>query len=689
MSELSLLKGVGPKRQQLWKDMGIHTLKSFAYYLPRTYQDRTRFLPVEEWEEGRGANLVGIVTHVQSIGGNPRSSRLKVTLQIEELEKPVSLELTYFNGAHFWKSQFLRHQDKRVQVWGKLQFFGGWQMTHPEVTFLKEGQEPSKKVYPIYSLTEAMQGSKIEHKWIQKTILEALTYLETQNGGNALSNILPKEIEDTFDVQPEWQLLKQIHNPKDIDQIESCLEELKIRELVPICLDLEKEKALKLGKGTSLDVSKEYYTQAQKHLPFDLTQGQEAAVAEIYKGIACSDPFLGMLQGDVGSGKTAVAWMSCLGALEKNKQVVFLAPTEILAEQQYQNAQQFFAWDSNINVEILTGSLSKKQRVETLEGISLGRTNLVIGTHAVFSEDVIYKNLCLVVIDEQHRFGVDQRQRLMDKGRQAGLESHVLYMSATPIPQSLFQTLYGDIVSVVLKEKPQGRQQAKTRIVPQQKRGEMVAFLEQESKKEEQFFWVVPRVYQGSSQTASIPSMNTSEAEETAPKKSLEELEQELHHTPLASKIGVLHGKLSSEEKSSVLAAFSHKQTTGLLATTVIEVGVDIPAANYMVIENPDCFGMAQLHQLRGRIGRGGGEPWCFLLEPEGGFTPETAERLRQFANLEDGFEIAELDLSLRGGGSLQGVAQSGFRELQYVDLVHDTHLILDVREKVREIIPQ
>lgn len=439
--------------------------------------------------------------------------------------------------------------------------------------------------------------------------------------------------------------------------------QLKRLELLPFCLRMNFRRRSLAIRGKAREIHAEAVERAKALLPFALTQAQSKAVREICEGLGGKKQFHALLQGDVGSGKTVVAMLSMLSVLKDGEQCALMAPTDILARQHYKSLAPFFE-KSGFRTVLLLGACTPAEKRSIAGELQMGLAQVVIGTHAIFSKDVLFQNLTFIVIDEQHRFGVSQREALLAKGHFPDL----LVMSATPIPRSLAMTLYGDLTPIVLDEKPAGRKPIKTRLVDPQKRDGMKDFLLREVLSGNRCYWIVSRV--GS--------------DEEGLARSVSEVREELEAFSDKWKVGAISGQMDEAERDRILSGFAKGSVQVLVATTVVEVGVNVPEANLMVIENPDRFGLAQLHQLRGRIGRGDQAAWCFLLVTQNN---PAHERLSRFASTTNGFEIAEMDLADRGAGNLEGLEQSGSWVFRWFDWIQDQALIGRMLEFSEEIL--
>ncbi len=677
MSEFNKLTGVGPKRRKVLEAAGILTLRDLIYHLPRKYLDRTKLKRIDELRVGEDALFTGEVVRVEEA-----YNRLTVYVR----DDSGMIPLVYFNGVQFLRKKFA--EGRVLAIAGTPGFFReDLQLVHPETDPVQPGEVVKGYVLPRYPLTEEMAAAHVEHKFLQRIILEALENF-------TFSDPIPEELHEALNLVPEIDLLRELHAPESLENHAELRRQLKCRELFPFSLRLERRRFDRLKVGRTWKPDAALTAKLMAALPFELTGGQRQVIAELSASLEKPHQIQGLLQGDVGSGKTVVCLLGAASVLAGGGQVVLMAPTEILAVQHRQTLEPFLR-SSGITFALLIGDTPREERETMLRNLQEGKLQFLIGTHAVFSPDVSYTRLGLVIIDEQHRFGVEQRAKLMQKGD----FPDVLYMSATPIPRTLAHTVYGDLEMFLLKEKPKYRLPIKTRIVPPAKRADMLNFLLKEVREGNQVFWVVPQI--GARETrnedegdAAVafsskedvwnPNLLDKEEEDLL---SVERLVKEVASFSTQWKVGYVHGRLSSTDKESALADFRAGRLQVLVATTVIEVGIDVPQANLIIIEHGDRFGLAQLHQLRGRTGRGAQQAWCFLPEPEKPWPPETAERLQRFCETEDGFAIAEMDFEFRGAGNLTGSNQSGFDGLRFTDLRSDFPLIQSVRELAREVL--
>jgi len=653
LSELSLLTGIGPKRLKALEASGLRALRDLVYHLPRRYVDRTRITPISSLKEGMDAFFAADIESAYAVG-------TRLVLRVSD--GTGDIELVFFRGLSFLRSRL--QPGKRISVAGPVSYFRNFQIAHPEWQEIEPDEEIRGSILPVYPMTEEMEETRVDHKLLQRLALETLEKIN-------FSDPLSIEERDFLKLRPEDVVLHSLHAPVSFDEIAPALNEIKVRELWPLCLNREKIKRDRIGKGKVFPTQPSVEQAVRAALPFALTQGQEQSLCQITSGLESGSQFAGLLQGDVGSGKTAVAILSALRVMAANAQAALLSPTEILAVQHFRSTAPWLE-KAGLKSALLTASTPTDERTRILSELRTGTLQLLIGTHALLANDVEFKELRYILIDEQHRFGVEQRAAMASKG----VEPHMLFLSATPIPRTLAQSIYGDLELITLTEKPPGRLPVKTRLVPPEKQEDMLAFLRKEVETGNQVYWVVPRIEGDDKEdVAAVEStMRRLRAPVGAPDR-----------TPSRWRVEKVHGRLTSAERDNILTAFRKGEIGVLVATTVIEVGVDVPSANIMVVEGSDRFGLAQLHQLRGRTGRGNEQAWCFLLLPKENLPEETLWRLREFAATEDGFKIAELDLQRRGAGNLEGTRQSGYGVLRFSDFLEDAELIRALGERAGE----
>jgi len=654
---ISTLKGVGPKSAELLSDLHIVTIQDLLFHLPFRYEDRTRLYRLDEVKAG---DRVLIEAAVQSLEffGPKKYLRCVVTDHTHR-----RLNIVFFQFSHY-------HQKKLFSLKGKIRFFGEiqiglmgqLQMAHPEYAPISDIQNESVLalspcLLPVYPAVKGLSQIALR-KWMR----EALILLDK----DILPELLPSDILHEFSVIELKEALRWIHFPPvdvDMDNLAKrnhpAQQRLIIEELLAHRLHLQSSRTLfKKQAAATLAFPEKPHTQLKAVLGFQLTNAQKRVLAEIEKDFLRGTPMLRLVQGDVGSGKTIVACFAALHAIAAGYQVALMVPTEILAEQHYQN---FLKWLTPLNMRVgfLTGKQKLSLQREIKSQMASGHIALVVGTHALFQEDTVFKNLALLIIDEQHRFGVQQRLTLMEKGKAQGLVPHQLIMTATPIPRTLAMTAYADLDVSVIDELPPGRKPITTVLISDSKRDEIISRVLHHCQEKKQAYWICTLIDESD-------ILECQAAEIT--------LQTLIAKLP-ALKIGLVHGRLKPDEKKQVMERFQSGDIDLLVATTVVEVGVDVPNASLMIIENPERLGLAQLHQLRGRVGRGKDASFCVLLY-KSPLSLMARERLRVMRESQDGFFIAEQDLKLRGPGDVLGVRQSGLMQFRVADLSRDEALL-------------
>ena len=648
---LSVLKGVGPKLQERLAKLGLANVQDVLLHLPLRYEDRSRIYPIAALLPGTSATVVAHVVKAEVVYGKRRM--LKVRVQ----DASGILNLVFF--------QFSAAQLKQFAAGTQLQLFGetrrglqGPDMIHPEYKII-QGDAPQlaeTSLTPVYPTTEGVQQASL-----RKLSEQALTYLNDA----ALPELMPPALRPGgMDLAAA---IRTLHRPP-LDVSLSELQEgthpaqqrLALEELVAHQLSLLKLRSIKQQHAArALQPHSALEQKFLDQLPFQPTAAQQRVVAEIQTDLAEPVPMMRLVQGDVGSGKTLVAALSALTAIGQGYQVALMAPTEILAEQHALTFQQWFA-PLGIEVGWLAGKLASKQRKETLAALASGQIQMIVGTHALFQAEVTFSNLVLVIIDEQHRFGVHQRLELREKGVQQGFQPHQLIMTATPIPRTLAMTAYADLATSIIDELPPGRTPVTTVAVPDTRREQVVERVHDVCTKEHrQAYWVCTLIEESE-------ALQCQAAEDTA---------NQLATALPDLRIGLVHGRLKSQEKEAVMQAFKAHELDLLVATTVIEVGVDVPNASLMIIENPERLGLAQLHQLRGRVGRGAVASHCVLLY-HAPLSKTATQRLGVLRDSNDGFVIAQRDLELRGPGELLGQRQTGITEMRVADVMKHSYLL-------------
>ncbi len=638
------LKGIGPKRAALFGKLGIETVGDLLYHVPHRYIDRSRTLPIRQVSAGDDVTVFGRV--VAAGARRMRNYRKLVSCMVSDGSGMI--EAVWFNRPDL-AERFRAGQE--IMLSGRVGSYRTKQFVNPMFELLEEGGEFSgaNAIIPVYPLTEGLS------MWTLRRAARAA--LDAYRG--AVSETLPREILDHYRYPGLAEALDETHFPQSVEaalraRARMVYEELFYLELV---LALRHRHQAEASKGARLNETTRLTGPFRQRLGFAFTRAQDRVLGEILNDMAGERCMNRLLQGDVGSGKTVVALYAMLVACENGAQAVMMAPTEILAVQHHAGWAGTLA-GIGVDARLLTGSTPKSERRGILEGLEAGTVPVVFGTHALIEQGVKFSRLGLVVVDEQHRFGVMQRAALLNKGRNPDF----LVMTATPIPRTLTLTVYGDLDVSVLDEKPPGRKPVVTRLVPEAKREKVYGFIEERLAAGEQAFVVCPLIEESE-------KLDVASAVETHRR-----VEAEFRRR----RVGLVHGRMKADERRAVMARFRDRELDVLVATTVVEVGVDVPGASVMVVEHPERFGLAQLHQLRGRIGRGGSRAYCLLMVE--GSEAALPERLRFFAAVSDGFALAEKDMELRGPGELLGTRQHGLPDLRIADLVRDRDVIGEAR---------
>jgi ATP-dependent DNA helicase RecG len=661
---IEFLKGVGPKRAELLqKELGIYTYDQLLNYYPFRYIDRTRFYKINELNaELPFVQILGRVTSKEQIG-----EKHKKRIVARLTDETGTIELVWFQSLKWVDEHIMR--GKVYIVFGKPSAFNGsFSISHPDMESYPRPATVTGnlRLQPVYNSTEKLKKFFLDSKGLQK--LQAL--LIEQHLSEVRENI-PPYILDKYQLVSKKEALLNIHFPKDTHALKSAERRLKFEELFFIQLQMLHSKQLRelKFKGHQFNkVGEKLNTFYKEILPFELTGAQKRVVKEIRLDTQRGIQMNRLVQGDVGSGKTAVALMSMLLANDNGYQACMMAPTEILARQHYESITSLLKGEL-VNVGILTGSTTKKQRVVLHQALEAGEIDILVGTHALIEDKVIFKNLGLVVIDEQHRFGVEQRAKLWRKNV---IPPHILVMTATPIPRTLAMTLYGDLDVSVIDELPVGRKPIETKHLFEGQRLRMFGFMKQEIAKGRQVYVVYPLIKE--SEKLDLLHLEAG-------------VEQMSYQFPRPDyQISIVHGKMSNADKQYEMEQFIAGKTQIMVATTVIEVGVNVPNASVMVIENAERFGLSQLHQLRGRVGRGAEQSFCILMSGDK-LSKEGRLRLETMVKTNNGFEISEIDLQLRGPGDLTGTQQSGVMELKVADLAKDQLILQEARNTVIDIL--
>jgi ATP-dependent DNA helicase RecG len=660
ITPIEYLKGVGPQKAELLKkEIGVFTFGDLLEYYPFRYVDRSRFQRISDLFDIEGnvqikGRIVGILE-----SGSGRGKRLTAKFQ----DDTGMIDLVWFKGTS-WVKNTLK-VNKEIQVYGKAtQFNGSWNIAHPEIFNINNSNEIGYQ--PVYPSTEKLNSTGLNTKGIEKLVKVLLDQIQ-------------KLFEEPFSeaICIEHRLISKdravrlIHNPKSELDAQQARFRLKFEELFFLQMELLVRKKITLQKSKGYimeevgDVFNIFY---KNYIPFELTGAQKRVLKEIRKDLNTGHHMNRLLQGDVGSGKTLVALLSMLLAVGNGYQAAIIAPTEILAIQHYESISELLE-SMDVKVKLLTGSTKKKDRIPLHEGLINGEVNILIGTHALLEDPVKFDNLGLVVIDEQHRFGVAQRSRMWKKN---DLAPHVLIMTATPIPRTLAMTFYGDLDVSVIDELPPGRKPIKTMHKYDASRLKVFGLIRDEIAKGRQVYFVYPLI---------------KESEKLDFNNLLDGFEAISRSFPMPKyNVSIVHGQMKSEDKEFEMNRFVKGETQIMIATTVIEVGVNVPNASVMIIESAERFGLSQLHQLRGRVGRGAEKSYCILMTGDE-ISKDSKKRMQTMVRTNDGFEIAEVDLKLRGPGDLLGTQQSGLLDLKIANLSKDGQVVAMARDVAKEVL--
>ncbi|QJW89732.1 ATP-dependent DNA helicase RecG [Spirosoma taeanense] len=659
---LLYLKGLGPQRTELLnKELNLFTYGDLIQYYPFRYDDRTRYYTISELMDSMPSAQVRGRLRDWYLEGEGAKKRLVATFT----DGTGSMSLVWFQGITYIEKTLRR--DGEYIVYGKPQSFNGqFSIVHPELENAGAAAEHELGFFPVYNLTDKLRKRHLDSKMIGKVMRGLL-----EQSWPHIRETLPDSLIQQYRLIGKREAMWNIHLPQNQGWLKQAQRRLKFEELFYNQLRLIKNKLIQkeefpgqVFRDTSL--MKHFYNEL---LPFDLTGAQQRVIKEIYADFLTGRQMNRLLQGDVGSGKTIVAFIACLMAIGNGAQACLMAPTEILADQHY-NGLKPFADAMGLNLGILTGSTNKKRRAVLHEELQAGRMHILVGTHALLEDAVQYKNLGLCIIDEQHRFGVAQRAKLWRKNET--VPPHILVMTATPIPRTLAMTLYGNLDVSVIDELPKGRKPIKTVHKFDKHRSEVFGFMRQQIELGRQVYVVYPLI---------------EESEKLDYKDLMDGYESMQRAFPRPKyEIGILHGKMLPYEKDDEMKRFINRETQILVATTVIEVGVNVPNASVMVIESAERFGLSQLHQLRGRVGRGAEQSYCIMMT---GYklSSDTRTRLETMVRTNNGFEIADVDLQLRGPGDLTGTQQSGVMDLMIADLAKDGAILTAARESAQAIL--
>lgn len=646
--DIRYVKGVGEKRAQAFRKLKINTLSDLLTFYPRAYEDRRKICKIAELVPGEFCSFAAMVA---SPVKNARVRSGMTLSKLRAVDETGSINITFFNQPYVKDSLI---QGERYLFYGKIQSEGfGFETVSPEVSRLGGDEEPAGEIVPVYHLSAGLS-----RKAVMSAVDAALSACEGK-----LTDALPEKIRSQYKLAGLEFALSCIHRPVSEEALELARRRLVFEELLTLSAGLFLLKNRRAGKA-GIRFQKVSDSEFIEKLPFRLTGAQLRAYRECAEDIASGKLMNRLIQGDVGSGKTIVAAAVAYQVLRNGAQAALMAPTEVLASQHYATLAPLFE-KIGVKTALLLGKMTAKAKKEALESIRSGDAGFIVGTHAVISENVVYKNLALVICDEQQRFGVEQRAALAAKGS----NPHMLVLSATPIPRTLGLIMYGDLDLSIIDELPPGRQVIDTYIVGEDMRSRIEAFVRKQIRQSHQVYIICPLI----------------DEDDSAETKSVMEYANSLREKVYGDlRVGLLHGKMKSSEKEKVMASFKAGETDILVSTTVIEVGVDNPNATLMVIENAERFGLSQLHQLRGRVGRGSAKSYCVLFCAGG---EKSFERMKILAETNDGFRIAERDLEIRGPGNFFGNRQHGLPGLRLASLVADMKVLKEAQVAAEELL--
>ena len=660
---VTTLKGVGDALAEKLAKIGIHTIQDLLFHLPLRYQDRTRLTPIGTLQPHTDVVIQGKVLAADVVMGRRRS----LLCRLSDGSGSISLRFFHFNAV----------QKNHFKTGSEIRCFGeprrgatGLELYHPEYRVIKAdvSMDIEETLTPVYPATEGLTQQRI------RSLCEQA--LQLLNDDNSLQELLPSAIRQKYRLSSLMEAVRLLHQPPPKESMALLTEgrhpaqrRLAFEELLAHNLSLQKiRKRVQSIGGFAMPATHQLTQQLLSQLPFTLTGAQQRVFSDVSQDMATATPMLRLVQGDVGSGKTVVAALAALQAVENGYQAAVMAPTEILAEQHQHN---FSHWLKPLGIAMvfLSGKTKGKKRQEVIDQIASGEAMVVVGTHALFQDDVVFHKLGMAVIDEQHRFGVHQRMALRKKGEQNGGLPDQLIMTATPIPRTLAMSAYADLDISVIDELPPGRTPINTVVIGDDRREEVIKRLKNACLEGRQAYWVCTLIEESEALQCQAAEVTAEQLRETLPELS----------------IGLVHGRMKAVEKAEVMNAFKEGHLHLLVATTVIEVGVDVPNASVMIIENPERLGLAQLHQLRGRVGRGKIASYCLLMY-HAPLSLQSKERLQVMRDSSDGFVIAEKDLELRGPGEVLGTRQTGLAQFRVADLERDRDLLLNVRTAAQEL---
>ncbi len=654
------IHGIGPVKAEILKtEAGIETVEDLLYYMPRKYLDRSLIKRMADCFSDEEVTVAGNIVSVNLI------RRKKVFLQVDVSDGTDMISAVFFGAAGFLQKLF--NEGEFVILSGKINILRSKQILHPDFDFIDENSDIKSintgRIIPLYRSTNSLKKNGFDSRGFRRTIRAAL-----EQFSSSIEETLPDSTLNKYNLIKINDALRGIHFPDSMEHAENSRVRLAFNEIYffqyyILLLKKINKKSLPQSRTRATDVISDF----KKTLKFRLTGDQENSLEEIQNDLNSPYPMNRLLQGDVGSGKTVIALTGALITISRGLQAAMMVPTEILAQQHYETSVKLLP--ANIRIILVTGSLTKKEKKSMHDEISSGRADLIIGTHALIQSAVNFKHLGYIIIDEQHRFGVEQRGKLRTKGEIPDL----LVMTATPIPRSLSMTLYGDLDVSYIREKPADRLPVKTLAFPESRLNGVYNSMRNYLKQGRQIFYVLPII----------------EESEKIDLKSAVETYNHLKDTVFTDmSVALLHGKIPQDEKESIMQQFRNGEINILVSTTVIEVGIDIPNANVMVIQHSERFGLAQLHQLRGRVGRGEHQSFCILVHPEK-ISQDAVERIKILTESDDGFIISEKDLQLRGSGQLIGTRQHGFSDFEFTNLGTDIDIIIKARSEAEKAISE
>ncbi len=685
---IQYIKSVGPKRAESFKKIGLETVKDLLFYFPTRYLDRTNLLTSAKVMQYVINGYEGEVTVIgEVVDKELMRFGKKQVLKVKMRDSAGFFECVWFQGIKYFKNYFNTHEVYAISAKPVITRYGHLQFAHPDFDRLADAESTefrnTGKIIPFYRLPKELKSKNIGELSLRKII-----NLAVENYAHLAKETLPLSLVRKHKLLSIVEALKNIHDPENKNKLRSAIKRFKFEELfyLEILIALRRTTLKRKLKGYSFKIHTEPIKKFLDSLPFELTKAQLKVLSEIKKDMMSEQPMNRLLQGDVGSGKTIVAVIAMLMAISDGAQAAIMAPTEILANQHFININRLLK-DLGIKTGLVIGGQKKSERKQVLDDIASGEIQLIVGTHALFEESIKFKNLRLVVIDEQHRFGVIQRSKLIEKG----IVPDVLVMSATPIPRTLTMTIYGDLDVSVIDEMPANRKEIKTVLTGEKKLPDIYKFIVDKAKEGYQTFIVYPLVEDSEKLTLKAATSHFEDLRKTY----LREV-----------RVGMIHGKMNWRDKEEVMKKFAAKEFDVLISTTVIEVGIDIPDANILVINDAFQFGLAQLHQLRGRVGRSGKQAYCILVAKDEMATRinkfnfnfeymskseiekyKTLIRLNSMVKYSNGFDIAEVDLKLRGPGDIFGLQQSGFPDLKYADIIQDSEILYSAKDEAFNII--